>query len=133
VIAQGPDRLGTDHPAFVSQGLDAVRENGRIVGYWWGETLFGRDAPRAAPKPAPALRALTGTYIDRDPWVGGIQILARGDVLVAEGIGPIIDRGGWWSAEKDVGGLERIRFDATIGGRAFRANISGQDVLRIEV
>jgi hypothetical protein len=133
VVPQGPDRLVTDHPALSAHGLDAVREEGVVVGYWWGETLFGRDRPRPKPASPPALRALAGVYLNRDPWVGGAVILARGDGLVAEGVGRLIDRGGWWSAEKDAGGVERLRFEAMLNGRAQRLNVSGNDLLRITV
>jgi CubicO group peptidase (beta-lactamase class C family) len=133
VAAEDPDRLITDHSVLALYGLDAVREGGRIVGYWWGETLFGRDAPRAPPAAAAALRPYAGAYLSRDPWIGGAVVLARGDTLVIDGQGPLIDRGGWWSAAKDVGGLERIRFDAMMGGKAYRMNVSGDDLWRIEV
>ncbi len=132
-VPQGPGRLVTDHPRFARYGLDAVMENGKAAAFWWGNTLFGRDAPRPTPTPAERLRPLAGDYRNRDPWVGGASVLARGDVLVVDGVGPIIDRGGWWSAEKDVGGVERLRFEAILNGKAQRLVVSGNDLLRIIV
>ena len=133
MIAEGPDRLITDHPELALYGLDAVRENGLVVGYWWGDTLFGRDGPRARPAAAEALRPFAGAYLNRDPWIGGAAVFVRGDALVIDGQGRLIDRGGWWSVEKDKGGIDRIRFDAMLGGKACRMNVSGDDLWRIEV
>lgn len=132
-VPQGPGRLVTDHPRFARYGFDAVMENGKAAAFWWGNTLFGRDAPRPTPTPAERLRPLAGDYRNRDPWVGGASVLARGDVLVVDGVGPIIDRGGWWSAEKDIGGVERLRFEAILNGKAQRLVVSGNDLLRIIV
>jgi CubicO group peptidase (beta-lactamase class C family) len=123
--------LATAHPAFAKHGLDPVRDGDRVSGYWWGETLFGRDAAAAQPQAPERLRALAGVYINRDPWVGYATVLARGEVLVVEGAGRLIDRGGWWSLEKDDGGVERFRFDAPLNGKATRLNASGTDLIRL--
>jgi hypothetical protein len=72
-------------------------------------------------------------YLNRDPWSGYIEVLARGEALVVDGLGPIVDRGGYWSGEKDAGGLERVRFDGMLSGRTTRLNLSGIDYLRVEV
>jgi CubicO group peptidase (beta-lactamase class C family) len=133
VVPRGADRLLTDHPHLSGFGFDAVRENGRVVGYWHGDSLFRRDAPAAAMPPPERLAALAGAYLNRDPWIGGVRILARGEQLWADGVGRLIDRGGWWSVEKDPGGVERLRFDAMLNGKAQRLNASGDDLLRITV
>jgi len=133
VVPRGADRLITDHPRLADFGFDAARESGRVVGYWHGDTLFGRDA---APPPAPPperLAALAGAYLNRDPWVGGATILARGDHLWADGLGRLVERGDWWSVEKDAGGVERLRFEAMLNGRAQRLNVSGDDLWRVSV
>ena len=133
VAPHGTDRLVTDHPGLSGFGFDAVRQNGRVVAFWWGETLFSRDAAEP-PRPTPeALRALAGDYLNRDPWVGGARVLARGETLWVDGVGRLVQRGGWWSAEKDPGGVERLRFDGILNGRAQRLNVSGDDLLRIAV
>ncbi len=133
VFPAGKDRLVTDHPALAGFGLDAVRQGGQVVAFWHGETLFWRDRPRPAPLSPPTLRSLAGVYLNRDPWIGGAKVLARGDTLWVDGVGRVIDRGGWWSAEKDPGGVERLRFDGMLNGRAERLNVSGDDLLRITV
>jgi CubicO group peptidase (beta-lactamase class C family) len=129
----GEGRFVVDHPILVRHGLDAVRENGKVTGYWWGETLFGRDKPIAAPAPSPALAPMAGVYLNRDPWVGGAEILVRADRLVLEGGGPLTDHGGWWSLDKDPGGVERLSFEAKLNGRFTRLNASGWDMLRLTV
>jgi CubicO group peptidase (beta-lactamase class C family) len=133
VVPSGPDRLVTDHPALSRFGLDAVRQNGLIAGWWHGERLFNRDGAAPQPTPADALRPLAGAYLNRDPWVGGATVLVRGDTLWAEGVGRLIDHGGWWSAAKDPGGVERLRFEGVLNGQAQRLNVSGDDLLRITV
>jgi CubicO group peptidase (beta-lactamase class C family) len=133
VVPRGPDRLITDHPALADFGFDAVREGGRVVGYWHGDTLFGRDAAPPRVPPPERLAALAGAYLNRDPWVGGVTILARGDQLWADGVGRLVEHGDWWSAEKDAGGVERLRFDALLNGKAQRLNVSGDDLWRVSV
>ena len=129
IASAGPDRLITNHPGLDGFGLDAVSENGR-----GGRFLVGRDAAERAAghgrrrRRRIALRALAGAYLNRDPWVGGVNILARGSELWADGVGRFINRGGWWSAEKDPLGVERARFDGMLNGRTQRLNVSGEDL-----
>ena len=120
-------------PAWGRHSLDPVRANGAVTGFWWGEALFGRDAPAAQPPVPDRLRGLAGVYLNRDPWDGYAVILARGDQLVLEGGGPLIDRGDWRSLEKDSGGVERLRFDGMLNGLATRLNVSGVDFIRLRV
>ena len=133
VMTIGKDRLATDHADFCRYALDAVLENGQVVGFWWGEELFWRDRPRATPPRSKALEPLAGTYLNRDPWVGQADIHSRGDRLYAEGGGWLVERGGWWSLEDDPGGVERYRFDAMLNGQTRRLNVSGSDLERINV
>ena len=129
---RGPDRLVTDHPALAARGLDVERDGGRVTGYWWGETLYSRDAPRSV-SPSPELVALSGVYLNRDPWVGRAEIHARGETLAAEGEGRLMRRDDYWVHQKDAGGVERWRFDAPLNGRMTRLNQSGADLLRLLV
>lgn len=102
-------------------------------GLWWGEVLLGRNEHAPQPAVPERLRTFAGVYLNRDPWAGYVEVFARGESLVVDGLGPVVERGGYWSAEKDVGGLERVRFDAVLAGRATRLNLSGIDFLRVEV
>ena len=133
VSPAGPDRLVTDHRVLDRYGLDVVRQDGAVTGLWWGPVLFTRDVAAPQPAPAEALRPYAGVYLNRDPWVGGMEIHVRGGDLAAEGVGRLVDRGGWWSAAKDLGGVERLRFDAVLDGKAQRLNVSGNDLLRLAV
>jgi hypothetical protein len=81
--------------------------------------------------PATHLIPLAGDYLNRDPWVGGASILIRGEALWVEGAGRLIDRGDYWSLEKDPGGVERLRFEAMLGGKAQRLSVSGRDLMRV--
>jgi hypothetical protein len=124
--------LATPMAPYSLHAFEPVRApGGAVTGLWWGETLFSRGAARPAPATPPGLRALAGVYLNRDPWIGSAAVLARGDTLVLEGGGRLVDRGPWWSLEKDPGGVERFVFDAHIGGRATRLNASGADLIRI--
>jgi CubicO group peptidase (beta-lactamase class C family) len=129
----GADRITTDHPRLIRHGLDAVRDNGGIVGLWWGETLYGRDGPRPQPVPAAGLIPLRGVYLNRDPWVGGAEIFARGERLVLAGLGELIAHGDEWRLKQDPGGVERARFDAPLNGVMTRLNVSGADLIRLSV
>jgi CubicO group peptidase (beta-lactamase class C family) len=115
---------------FLSRHTLEAAPDGRL---WWGEVLLGRDAPTPQPAVPERLRAFTGMYLNRDPWAGYVEVMARGETLVLDGLGPIVDRGGYWSGEKDVGGVERVRFEGMLNGRAMRLNLSGTDFLRVEV
>jgi hypothetical protein len=130
-LQRGANRLVTDHPDLRAHGLDAIAEGGRIVGWWWGETLFSRDVAKRPPETPARLRALTGHYVNRDPWSGRGTVLARGDTLVLEGAGELTERAGYWARRTDPGGLERFRFEAWMDGRPQRVNASGTDLLRL--
>jgi CubicO group peptidase (beta-lactamase class C family) len=125
------ESLATPHPLYARHSLDPVIVDGRASAFWWGEALFGRDAPPAQPAAPERLRALAGVYLNRDPWIGSATVLARGDGLVFDGGARLINRGDWWSLDKDIGGVERFRFDGMLNGRATRLNVSGIDLLRL--
>ncbi len=128
-----PDRLLTTDPAFAAFGFDIERRDGVVRRLWWGGEAFQRagEPPPAAPNPA--LAALAGVYLNRDPWVGAAAVHVRGDRLWVEGGGALSNRGGYWSPAKDAGGVERLRFEAPLNGRATRLNVSGNDLLRIDI
>lgn len=113
--------------------LDFPAATGRRDRLWYGATLYGRDAAVSQPVAAPALAALAGTYGSNDPWVGGVEVLARGDTLVMDGGGPIhrAADGSWRFA--DPLSCERLWFDREIAGRPQRLNLSGATMLRLAV
>jgi D-alanyl-D-alanine carboxypeptidase len=128
--ASGKDGLMTDHPKWGTHVLTAVREHGKIATFWWGEELFGRNAARAQPPVPDRLKSFTGNYLNRDPWVGSATVLAQGDKLVMEGVGPLTETANGYWKPTEPNNPERYIFDATLNGRAFRLNASGADLLR---
>ncbi len=125
------DSLMTDHPQWAPHIFSFVRENGKIAALWWGEKLLGRNAARPQPAVPDRLRALAGTYLNRDPWVGGAVVLAQGNRLILEGGGALTEtKDGYWKLSDPPQSPERFVFDAEMNGRAFRLNQSGADMLR---
>ncbi len=97
---------------------------------WYGGTLFGRDAAVAQPAVPPALAALVGSYESNDPWAGGVEIVAHGDILAMDGAGPLTRADGSW---RMADSNERLWFDRPIAGRPQRLNFSGQALWRTAV
>lgn len=123
------DLAGWDATAFE---LDGDSRDAAPTRLWHGERLFGRDAALPAPVPDPRLQALAGTYLSHDPWIGRVDVFARGDRLHARWLGEIVrDRGGYWRPATDPGGRERLRFDTIIAGKTHRLLMSGNPLLRI--
>jgi CubicO group peptidase (beta-lactamase class C family) len=125
------DSLMTDHPQWAPHVFSFVRESGKIAALWWGERLLGRNAARPQPAMPDRLRALSGTYLNRDPWVGGAVVLVQGNRLILEGGGALTEtKDGYWKLSDPPQSPERFVFDAEMNGRAFRFNQSGSDMLR---
>ncbi len=125
------DSLMTDHPRWAPHIFSYVRENGKIAALWWGDKLLGRNTTRSQPPVPDRLRALSGTYLNRDPWVGGAVLLAQGNRLILEGGGELTEtKAGYWKLTNPPQSPERFVFDAPLNGRAFRLTQSGADMLR---
>jgi|JI10StandDraft_1071094.scaffolds.fasta_scaffold31397_3 CubicO group peptidase (beta-lactamase class C family) len=127
----GATNFLTDHPALYAHEIAFDAGTTARDRLWWGGTLYGRDAPLATP-PVPAkLAARAGSYYSSDSWVGGTSIVARGDTLVVEGVGPISENadGSWRFADPDMA-VERVWFDAPLAGKMQRASLSGADMWR---
>jgi CubicO group peptidase (beta-lactamase class C family) len=99
---------------------------------WYRDLALARVTAPAAVSTPDRLAALAGKYRTNDAWVGPIDIVARGDRLEMLGYGPLIeDARGFWRLEEDAGGLERLRFDQMVGGKAQRLSFSGHDLWRM--
>ncbi|QNQ08636.1 serine hydrolase domain-containing protein [Sphingomonas alpina] len=123
----GKDSLATDHPGYAAHQLDF--EGAKADRFWWGDTLFGRDAAPPQPIAVAALKPLAGDYSSSD---GTFVVLARGGTLVAEGAGEFVRRpGGFWSPKEDVGGVTRVWFDGAVNGVPSRLIFCGMDFIRI--
>jgi len=126
------DALMTDHPQWAPHIFSYVRESGKVAALWWGENLLGRNAARVQPAVPDRLHALAGSYLNRDPWVGGAVVLAQGNRLVLEGGGALQEtKDGYWKLADPPQSPERLVFDAQLNGRAFRLTQSGSDLLRV--
>ena len=76
--------------------------------------------------------ALAGTYRPETPWVHTVDVTARGDTLVASGLGKLVeDPRGFWRPADDPGGRERLRFDTMVAGKAHRLVWSGNPLMRL--
>lgn len=135
--AAGGARLMSDLPDWNGGPLEfssATKDrNAPFDRLWYRDVPLARAAPPPPSPPTPdRLRALTGRYRTNDPWVGAFDVVARGERLVLIGFGPLVeDKGGYWRIEEDEGGLERLRFDTILGGRAQRLSFSGNDLWRL--
>ncbi|HPU15452.1 MAG TPA: serine hydrolase, partial [Polymorphobacter sp.] len=121
----------TDHPALHAHEIAFDAGTAPRDRLWWGGTLYGRDAPLSTPPVPAALAMRAGAYYSSDSWVGGTSIVARGDTLVVEGVGPITEApdGSWHFADPEMV-TERVWFDAPLAGRMQRASASGADMWR---
>lgn len=130
-LQQQNGALVTNHPRLAEHPIDFVEDGPRQDSFWWGGTLYGRD--RALPAPAPsAVAALAGRYVSEDPWWGrGFSIVARGQQLVLEGLGPLVRADdGSWRSQGDAMAAERFWFEAYWRGRPQRLVFSGNDLRR---
>lgn len=129
-----PARAGafvTDHPQLYRHEIAFADPKSGAKGLWWGGTRYGAGVALETPPVPPALRAASGLYINNDPWVGSASIVARGDRLVLEGFADLVPQGDYYLAKGDDGpAVERVRFEAMLGGKAQRLNFSGNDLLR---
>ena len=131
VLQADKDSLMTDHPHWAPHIFGYVREKGK------SRRCGGAKSSSAATlldrNPASdRLRALSGTYLNRDPWVGGAVVLAQGNRLILEGGGELTEtKDGYWKLSDPPQSPERFVFDAPLNGRTFRLTQSGADMLRI--
>ncbi len=132
-------KLMTDLSGFRAATLEfsnskGEKENRPPDRLWYRDRAFGRIQPPvlATPTVPDRLVSLAGDYSSANPWVGGADIVVRGDRLVALGIGPLVeDAAGFWRAEEDKGGYERFWFDTPVADRMYRLISSGATMIRL--
>ena len=100
---------------------------------WYLDRAFGRDKVPDPATPVPArLLSLAGAYRSANPWIGGQDVVVRGDRLVALGGGPLVEEeAGFWRIEEDKGGYERFWFDTPVADRMYRLIASGATMTRL--
>ncbi len=104
-------------------------DKGSFDRFWWGGTRYARNEAIATPPVGEAVRGLAGLYESNSFW-NSISVVARGDMLAMEGIGPLVRAAdGSWRNSEDLPS-DRLWFDAIVEGRAERLSFSGNDLLR---
>lgn len=129
MIGQG--KFAPNHPRLADHEIAFVEGRAARDQLWWGGTLYGRDKALPTPAPSPEVAALAGIYVNDSPWIGGLSLVARGDRLVIEGLGPLkrADDGSW-RADGEAMPAERFWFEAVSDGRPERMVFSGVDMRR---
>lgn len=131
---RGEDAFLVDHPDFARHLLRFGRVGGRVVEAFYGPDWYpsaAYDGPAVFAAPA-AWGAYAGHYRAHNPWLSNFRVLLRkGSLIFARPDGeeePLVPRadGSFGVGETP----ERLRFDAVVGGRALRANLSGGDYYR---
>lgn len=131
MTSSGPDAFIATDPAQADHTLVFRRKAEAVTRAWWGEAEFVKAGEAFSPATPVALQALTGHYENDDPWRGGFRVTAQGRNLFLDGTTPLVARpDGAWRIGADSWSPERLRFDAVIGGRPQRANVSGVDYVR---
>ena len=137
---RGPDRFYVDHPVkreakrlhpdFALFLLRFGRKEGKVV-----EAFHGPDWYTNERYAGPTTFDYPGHYCSHNPWLTNFRVVLRKGVLVlVEPSGaeePLVPLGsGVFRVGEDDRSPERIRFDAILNGRAFRANLSCDDYYR---
>ncbi len=130
----GRDRFIVPHRDFALFALAFGREGGRVVEASHGADWYAGAAyagPRAFDYPK-EWDSYVGHYRSESPWFGSTRVVLRKGKLWLEGeqelapLGPALFRpaGDDWTPE-------RVSFEALMGTRAMRLNISGNDFTRV--
>ncbi len=116
-----PDVLVTAHPGLVDWPLVLVRDGkqkgeGAVVAIDHGPHRFVRSGASAAlPPTAPELALLAGRYQSDDPWIGGVEIVARGNRLYLGGVDLMKSLGqNEWTLAEPKNNPERFQFDGHV-------------------
>ncbi|HQR47014.1 MAG TPA: serine hydrolase, partial [Thermoanaerobaculia bacterium] len=133
---RGEDRFWLDHPDYDLHLLTFGRQGGRVVEASYGPSWWvaeGYDGPRTFDTPK-EWRALPGHYRSAHPWMNNVRVFVRkGKLWISTPDGTErllvpLEAGLFQVGEERT--PEVVLFDAVVGGRAQRANISGVDFYR---
>jgi len=133
---RGEDRFWVDHPDFGLNFLSFGRQSGRVVEAFYGPSWYkadGYDGPRSFSSPKEWL-AFRGHYRAAHPWTNNFRVFLRKGKLwmsTPDGTERLLvplEAGLFQIGEERT--PEVLRFDAVVGGKAQRANVSGVDFYR---
>jgi hypothetical protein len=128
---RGRDCFYVDHPDFALFLLRFGRENGKLVEVFHGPDWYTNErytGPTSFNYPE-EWDAYPGHYRSHNPWFSNFRIIPRkGALTLVEPSGeeePLVPLGNdLFRVGEDERSPERIRFDAIINKKAFRANMS---------
>ncbi len=122
-----PDLFIAATPRFADYVIGFTRDKDMVIAADWGSTRFGRDGRSAAlPATPPRIAARAGRYQSDNPWIGGTELVARGDKLYGDGVQELTEIGDdVWRISDDDWNPERLRFGGFVGGRPTLAILSG--------
>ncbi|HEX5707423.1 MAG TPA: serine hydrolase domain-containing protein [Pyrinomonadaceae bacterium] len=130
----GLDRFIVPHPDFALFALGFGREGERVVEAWHGADWYagaGYTGAREFSHPK-EWEGYAGHYRSESPWFGSARIVLRKGKLWLGGEQALAPLGAnvFRPAAADWS-PERITFEAPMGGRATRLNVSGNDFFRV--
>jgi len=134
---RGRDCFYLNHPDFALFLLRFGRENGKLVEAFHGPDWYTNErytGPTTFNYPE-EWDAIPGHYRSHNPWFSNFRIILRkGALILVDPSGeeePLVPLGnGLFRVGEDERSPERIRFDAIINEKAFRANMSGVECYR---
>ena len=125
----------TPHPQFRQYSFLFERRSGRVALASWGPNTFAREGAGVAPPASdPALRKLTGRYVNDNPWFGAAPVVERGGQLwigTETRMTKISDN--LWRVGKENWSPERASFADFIDGRPQTFIFSGEKYLRHDI
>lgn len=129
-----PDRFVVPHADFALFTLGFGREAGRVVEAWHGADWFagaGYAGAREFTHPK-EWEGFVGHYRSESPWFGSARVVLRKGKLWLGGeqeLAPV--SGNVFRPAAPAWSPERVSFEALMGGRATRLNLSGNDFFRV--
>ena len=125
----------TPHPQFRQYSFLFERRSGRVALAGWGPNTFTREGAGVAPPASdPALRKLTGRYVNDNPWFGAAPVVERGGQLWIGTETQMTKIGdNLWRVGKENWSPERASFADFIDGRPQTFIYSGEKYLRHDI
>jgi len=136
LLSHGKGAFLVELPGFDVFLLRFSREDGRVTMVSYGDRVYRRDRTEASEDAVPDLaQPFIGHFRSSNPWLTNFRVLYRngslwfvpptGDEQELVSLGESMFRIG-----PDERSPERLTFDATVNGKAQRADVSGQSYAR---